>query len=57
MLNLTLFVRTDNDNPLPIRDRQIAAMLNALLRKGHHGVGVSRAALWPPLHWNPHLTT
>ena len=34
-------VATESDNPLPTRDRLIAAMLNALRRKGYHGVGLN----------------
>lgn len=41
MPSLTLSVATDSDNPLPTRDRLVAAMLNALRRKGYHGVGLS----------------
>jgi TetR/AcrR family transcriptional repressor of lmrAB and yxaGH operons len=31
----------ESNSPLPTRDRLIAAMLNALRRKGYHGVGLS----------------
>lgn len=36
-----LTVSSESDSPLPTRDRLIAAMLNALRRKGYHGVGLS----------------
>ena len=41
MSTRTLSVRFDSDSPLSTRDRLIAAMLNALRRKGYHGVGLS----------------
>lgn len=34
-------VSIESDSPLPTRDRLIAAMLNALRRKGYHGVGLN----------------
>ena len=37
----TLVVNAESDSPLPTRDRLIAAMLNALRRKGFHGVGIN----------------
>ena len=36
-----LSVGFESDSPLSTRDRLIAAMLNALRRKGYHGVGLS----------------
>ena len=37
----TLVVNAESDSPIPTRDRLIAAMLNALRRKGFHGVGLN----------------
>lgn len=41
MSTRTLSVGLTPDDPLSTRDRLIAAMLNALRRKGYHGVGLS----------------
>ena len=41
MSTRALSVSSESDSPLPTRDRLIAAMLNALRRKGYHGVGLS----------------
>jgi TetR/AcrR family transcriptional repressor of lmrAB and yxaGH operons len=41
MSSPTLPLSTSGDNPQPTRDRLVAAMLNALRRKGYYGVGLS----------------
>lgn len=41
MSTRALSINSESDTPLSTRDRLIAAMLNALRRKGYHGVGLS----------------
>lgn len=41
MTTRSLSATPESDSPLPTRDRLITAMLNALRRKGYHGVGLS----------------